>query len=489
MILAVMCLCVILIIATVAAINVSVPKIEASNLHPSSTQLIWIVDLYVIIFAGLLFPSGAVGDRYGRKGALLAGLATYAVGSIFASLSQNIPQLLAARALMGIGAAFIMPTTLAFITQVFEGIERRRAISLWAACTAIGGGFGLLIGGAVSQYLDWQYLFWIGGGIGIVALILAAVYAPKTPTYKQPIDVVGAGLLVICFVALMYGIIEAVNVGWDHWTILTAFGVSILSMAIFIFFELRQKQPLLDPRTFKIPELRSGALGIATSFFAMFSLYFVNAQFLQYSKGYSPLLAGIAILPATASLFFFSRISYILTGRFGTKPIVIAGMLTITLGLLLLSLIESSTSYVWYALALIVVAVGPGISNPAMSDAIMESFPEEKAGIGSAINDTSREVGSALGIALIGTIVTIEFPKLIPQQVLSAVGLTTQTSVYTILQKIQALGGQNYNLEAAGRQAFANSIHVGFRISALVAFVVAVILYWWYPRDQAKSLR
>src|SRR3977135_3459602 len=166
MILPVMCLCVVLIIALVAAINVPIPQIEASSLHPSNTELVWIVDLYVIVFASLLFPAGAIGDRYGRKRALLAGLGAYVAGSILAALANTTPLLLGARVIMGAGAAFIMPTTLALITETFDGGERPRAIAVWAAFTAIGGGVGLVVGGAIVTYLTWQHLFWMGASIG-----------------------------------------------------------------------------------------------------------------------------------------------------------------------------------------------------------------------------------------------------------------------------------------------------------------------------------
>jgi EmrB/QacA subfamily drug resistance transporter len=488
MILAVMCLCVVLIIATVAAINVAIPKIETSSLEPSNTQLVWIVDSYVIVFAGLLFPAGAIGDRYGRKGALLAGLATYVAGSTLAALSTTIPLLLGARVIMGVGAAFIMPTTLAIITDTFAGRERTRAIGTWAAFTAIGGGVGLIAGGAIVKHLTWQHLFWIGAGIGLVALVLATIYTPATPRQERRIDVVGAALLVLCFVALLYGIIEAPTAGWGAPSNLTAFGISAAALAVFVWYELRHKDPLLDPRFFRLPTLRVGALGITTSFFAMFSLYFVNSQFLQYVKGFDPLLTGLAILPATTSLYCSSLLSARLAERFGTKIVVITGMLFMAFGLFLLSFCGPNTPYIWYALALAVVAVGPGLSNPSMSASIMGSLPKEKAGVGSAINDTARELGSALGIAAMGTILTNEFPKLLPPQVLQAVGVeTARRSVAEVLEMVQtwSLATEDSSLYLV-RLAFANAIHTGFRISAVIVLVVTAIILWWYPGQEQR---
>jgi MFS family permease len=413
----------------------------------------------------------------------------YVAGSIVAALSGTIPTLLAARLIMGVGAAFIMPTTLAIITYTFEGRERTRAIAVWAAFTAVGGGIGLIVGGAIAKYLPWQYLFWIGAGIGLVALVLAAIHTPVTPRQQRPIDAIGAALLVTCVVALFYAIIEAPNTGWTNPTTLTTFGIAAAALAVFIWYELRQRDPLLDPRVFRIAKLRVGTLGITTSFFAMFSLYFVNAQFLQYAKGFDPLVTGVAILPATTSLYVSSLLSARLIERLGTKPVLIAGMLFIALGLSLLSFCGPDTPYIWYALALAVVAVGPGLSNPSMSASIMSSLPKEKAGLGSAINDTARELGSALGIAVMGTILTNEFPKLLPPQVLHAVGIeTARRSVAEVLQAVQSSGlaAQGDGLRLA-RLAFANAIHIGFRISALIVLVVTALIFKWYPAQEERA--
>jgi MFS family permease len=489
MILPVMCLCVVLIIATVAAINVSIPQIETSSLHPSNTQLVWIVDVYVIVFASLLFPAGAIGDRYGRKRALLGGLGAYVAGSIFAALASTTPLLLGARTIMGAGAAFIMPTTLAIISETFDGGERARAIAVWAAFTAIGGGVGLVVGGAIVTYLTWQHLFWIGASIGLATLTLAAIYAPATERQTGPIDVIGAVLLVVCVAALLTGIIEAPDAGWGGRSNLTAFAISAAALASFAWYELQLAEPLLDPRAFKLPTLRTGALGIATSFFAMFSLYFVNAQFLQYAKGFDPLVTGLAILPATASLYLSSLSSARLGERVGTKMVVIAGMLFMAFGLCLISICGPTTPYPLYALALAIVAVGPGLSNPSMSAGIMGSLPRDKAGVGSAINDTSRELGSALGIAVMGTILTNEFPRHLPPQVLQALGAdVARLSVAEVVRHVHSLSPamQDSSLYFV-RLAFADAVHTGFRISAAVVLVVAAMTFWWYPgrRDRA----
>ena len=486
-VLAVMCLCVTLVIATVAAINISIPKIEAGKLHPSGAQLLWIVDLYVVVFAGLLFPSGAIGDRYGRKTGLLCGLAVYSAGSILAALAPNITVFFAARVIMGMGAAFIMPITLAVITFVFSGKERQGAISTWSACAAVGGGIGLLAGGAISQLLNWNAIFLLGAFVGIIALIFAAIYTPKTPPSERPIDLPGSALLVTCFVSLLFGIIEAPELGWLSWPDLGAFAISAGAMTAFIFSGLKRKDALFDPRVFKKPELRSGALGVSVSFFAMFSLYFVNAQFLQYAKGYGPLLTGLAILPATATIFTFSKLSPWFTEKFGTRTVITSGMGCMAIGLLCLSFCGITTPYLWYALSLVLVAVGPGVSNPSFSDAIMNSFDPEKAGLGSAINDTTREVGSAIGVAVMGTFIAAIFPKKIPQPVLKLVGeKMAKGSVGDVIEKVQKvkLAPLAPNMEAL-KQAFTDAIHTGFRFSSLVVLIVAIVLYRWYP-EKAK---
>jgi predicted MFS family arabinose efflux permease len=238
-----------------------------------------------------------------------------------------------------------------------------------------------------------------------------------------------------------------------------------------------------------LPALRTGALGITTSFFAMFSLYFVNAQFLQYAKGYDPLVTGLAILPATASLYVSSLSSARLAERVGTKTVLITGMLFIALGLCLISICAPTTPYPWYALALAIVAVGPGLSNPSMSASIMGALPRDKAGVGSAINDTSRELGSALGIAVMGTILANEFPRRLPPQVLQAVGPdAARLSVAEVIQHVHtlSLAIQDSSLYFV-RLAFASAVHTGFRVSAGIVLVVTAISFWWYPTAQPRG--
>jgi predicted MFS family arabinose efflux permease len=238
-----------------------------------------------------------------------------------------------------------------------------------------------------------------------------------------------------------------------------------------------------------LPALRTGALGIATSFFAMFSLYFVNAQFLQYAKGFNPLITGLAILPATASLYLSSLASARLADRAGTKTVLIAGMLFIAVGLGLISLCGPTTPYLWYAVALAIVAVGPGLSNPSMTASIMGSLPSDNAGVGSAINDTSRELGSALGIAVMGTVLINEFPRRLPPQILDALGTdTARLAVAVVIRRVHALNPaiQEASLSAV-RVAFATAVHTGFRISAVVVLVVAGITLWWYPGPQDRA--
>lgn len=475
-----MCLCVTLIIATVAAINISIPKIEESELHPTSTQLLWIVDLYVVVFAGLLFPSGAIGDKYGRKTGLVCGLAAFTIASVLAALAKKIWLFFLARIIMGMGAAFIMPITLAVITFVFKGARRERAISVWAACTALGGGVGLMAGGLVSQFLTWNYVFFLGAAIGLLALILSAIFVPKTPAYDRVIDVRGSLLLVICFVSLLFGIIEAPEMGWISLLVIVAFAVSASAITTFILSSIGRKDALFDPRVFKDKALRSGAFGIAMSFFAMFSLYFVNAQFLQYAKGYSPLLTGLAILPATITIFTFSRLSSWFTQWLGVRTVLAGGIACVAAGLFFISLCGPDTPYLVYAAALVVTAIGPGLSNPTLSDAIMNSFEEKQAGIGSAINDTTREVGSALGVAVMGTFIAKQFPKGIPKETLRLVGMKlARGSVGDVIAKVQR-AHLNKDMPAI-REAFAQAIHTGYRFSALTVLLEAVVIWYWYP--------
>lgn len=475
LILAVMSACVVLAVALVAAINLAIPKLSASGLHPTSTQMLWIVDAYVIVFACLLIPAGALGDRYGRKGVLLTGLATFAAGCVACACAPSAPILIAGRALTGVGAALIMPASLSLSIQCYPPSRRAHTIATWTAATGAAGVLGNIGGGVVLEYLPWQGLFWLMVPIAVVLLALAARLAPRGARHPAELDLPGTTMLVAGFVSLIYGIIDGAQHGWTALPVLGAFGIALLIFAIFVGYALRAAHPVIDPRVFADPQLRAGTLGVTVTFFGLFALFYVNAQYLQYAKGYSPLLTGLAIGPLAVGMVIVSRRSVALTRRFGMRWTVAAGLLTLAAGLGLLSLIDARTPYLLYAAILIVMSVGMGLSMPTLSAAIIGALPHSRAGLGSGLNSATREVGSALGVAVLGTVLTARFTDRLPA-VLHA------HSAAEALGAAQRLGHAEHVRTVT---AFTDAMSIGFRLVAVVVLIIgAVVVYWLNGRQR-----
>ena len=439
--------CVVLAVALVAAVNLALPKLAASTaLHPDHAQLVWIVDAYVLVFACLLVPAGALGDRRGRKGALLTGLAVFAAGCVLAALAPNVAVLIAARALSGAGAALIMPASLSLAVGSVPPERRGHAVAVWTAATGAAGIAGNLVGGLVLQYLPWQGLFWVSAP---AALLLLALTARKTPRMAPspdagPADPTGTALLVLASLALLAGIIEGPAHGWTSPLVLGSFGAAAVLWALFLAHALRSARPLFDPRVFRARELRAGTLGIAATFFGLFALFYVNAQYLQQERGYSPALAGLAIGPVAVGMIVVSRRSPALVRRWGRGPVVTAGLALMVTGLALLSLLTTGTPYVPYAGILLLLSLGMGLAMPALSTAVLSALPPERAGLGSGLNSAAREFGSALGVAAMGTVL-------------------------------------------GSRTDFMDGMSTGFRVTAAVVAVLSALTVWWLRQpDQAE---
>ncbi|MFH8983716.1 MFS transporter [Streptomyces varsoviensis] len=470
LVLTTMCAAVILVVAMVSAVNLAVPKLADSDLNPSPTQLLWFVDAYVIVFACLLIPAGVLADRWGRKRALLCGLGVFAAGCLICALATGIPMLLAGRIVTGAGAALVMPTTLSLALIAFPPAERPQAIATWTGAAGIGGVVGYLVGGALLQTLPWQGLF--AAMVPVTAIVMYAVrYAPAAPRNPVPLDPVGTGLLVLGFVALLYGIIEGPAAGWTSAPIVSAFILGLLVLAAFALQQARSRHPMLEPQLFRTPRLRAGALGVTTAFFAMFALFFTNAQYLQYIKGMTPLTAGVAFLPLAVSMMLVSRRASRLTARFGARRVMAVGILLIAASLLCVSWSDSRTPYALYAVYLVAAGGGMGLTLPPLTMGIMGSVPAHRAGLGSGLNSAAREIGSALGVAVIGTVTTARFAAADP-----AAG-AGHHSAADILAAAARLGAGEH---ARAVTAFTDAAGTGYRVVAATLVVAAVFVLRWH---------
>ncbi|GJF33330.1 MFS transporter [Kitasatospora sp. NE20-6] len=404
-----MCACVLVAQGMVAAINLLLPRLAASALHPSATGLLWTVDAYVLVFAGLLIPAGACGDRYGRRPALLTGLALFAGGACLSAAAGplgSVAVLVAGRAVSGAGAALIMPATMSVLTELAGPGHRVKALASWTLAIGLGGLVGNLGGGLVAQYLPWEALFWAMAPLAAVLAAAVLRTVPRLPRHPAAPDPLGSVLLTAGTGALLYGIVEGPSRGWASAHVLGGFAAGAALLAGFTRYALTARHPLVDPRLFASRRLRAAALGTAASFFGLFALFFVNAQFLQYVKGYSPARTGFAIVPLTVGMALVPRLAVRLQARHGVRFVAGGGLALIGAGLLGMSTAGPATPYPLYAVWLLVLSAGLGLCAPGLTHAVMSELPPRQAGLGAGLNTAAREFGAALGVAVVGTVLT-----------------------------------------------------------------------------------
>src|SRR3954447_331682 len=399
-----------MIVMANASLNVALPTL-AESLHTGASGLQWIVDAYSLVFAGLLLTAGSLGDRYGRRLALNGGLIVFGAASLFAAMSSSSGAIIGARAVMGVGAAFVMPATLSILAHVFPPKERPRAIAVWAGFAGVGVAMGGVVSGLLLEEFWWGSIFIINVVVVVVALIAGFFLIPKSrEKIHAPLDPIGAVLSIAGLAALVYGIIEAPDNGWLSTQTLVTLGAAVVILGGFIWWELRAKEPMLDLGYFRNPRFTAATTAISLVFFAMFGSYFLFTQYLQFVHGYSPLSAGVRILPWALAYLVAATQSAKLVERFGQRRVVASGLTIAGVGIALLALTSSVTaSYWWFALAVVVQALGMGITTAPSTGAIMRSLPLHKAGVGSAVNDTTRELGGALGVAVMGSLVASQF--------------------------------------------------------------------------------
>ena len=498
-ILGVLVLSLVLVVAAVSSVNTAIPSIR-TQLQPTDSQLLWIVDLYAVVFAGLLLPAGALGDKFGRRGALQFGLAVFAVASVLASESGSPAQLLAWRGVMGLGAAFIMPSTLSLLTSVFPPQERSKAIAVWTGFAGAGGVIGTLIGGLVLNSFWWGSVFFVSVPIALIALVLVTLLCPSSKEeVNRRLDPIGALLSVVGFGALLYGIIEGPEKGWGSIHSVGAFALAAIALIGFVLWEKRSSEPMLDMKFFAIRRFGIGSLGVTFVFLAMFAMFFLMAQYLQSVRGYSPLRSGFATLPFAIVMIALSPRGPALGEKFGTKRVISVGFVILPIALFLLSLITATSPYWFVALCLCAMALGPAFAIPTFSSGIVLSLPLDKAGVGSAVNDTTREVGGAIGIAVLGSILSSHYrsgmkPAIaqLPAEA-GQVAEAAQRGVGALSGLVKAAPNipelkdrlpQLNGLLGAAQKEFVGGMQIGFRVAAISMVFVAAAVIRFYPKEE-----
>jgi EmrB/QacA subfamily drug resistance transporter len=456
-------------------LNVALPTIQ-EDLDATSSQLQWISDGYLLVFAGLLLAAGSLGDRFGRRHALVSGLVVFGAGSLVAMFADSSNALIAGRAIMGLGAAGIMPTTLSILTNMFPANERPKAIGIWAAVSGVGIALGPTSGGWLIEHYDWNSVFVINLPIVAVCLAAALWLVPNSRDPESPrIDFVGTGLSIAGLSAIVWGLIEAPERGWGSATILGAFAIGIAIVAAFIAWERRTDHPMLDVRVFRNLRFSAASLSIAFMFFALMGVMYLMTQYMQTVIGYSALETGLRVLPIAAGMILASKAAVVLSQRLGTKLVVATGLGIVAASLVLVAGFEVDSSYSQIATALGMIGVGIGLAMSPATEAIMGALPREKAGIGSAMNDVVREVGGTLGIAVLGSLLTSYYSSSMDDAVAglpSGAAESASDSVGAAHGIAAQVGGDaGSHLLNTANQAFVD----GLATTALIAAAAAVL--------------
>jgi EmrB/QacA subfamily drug resistance transporter len=489
--LSVLCLSLLLIVAGNSSLNVALPSIQRA-LGSSQSQLQWMVDIYSLVFAGLLLPAGALADRFGRKWALQGGLVLFLVASLAASVSTETWQLLVWRAVTGVGAAFIMPGTLSVLNNVFrEGREKQRAIGIWAGCAGLGGALGPVLSGVLLRDFAWGSVFLINVVICVVAIGAGLVLVPNSSDpHEAELDPLGALLAVVGLATVLYGIIEAPDNGWGSTITIAAIGFGAAVLVGFGAWELRSRHPMLDIRLFRVREFNVGSLTITLQYFAAYGFFFVSLQYFQIAHGYSPLTAALLALPVGVFSMVGAPLSARFVERHGPRTVVGTGLLISAAGFLLLGWVTPTTAAILLLVAAALIGMGLGQTTAPSTTLIMTSVPRAKSGVGSAINDLSRELGGALGIAVLGSVVSTAYQHQIAPKI-AAVGALPKgagTSVFTTLDAAGKLHGPaGAALAGAATDAFSSAFGIAMIAGAAVLVLNSILVWVRQVRPEAAT--
>jgi EmrB/QacA subfamily drug resistance transporter len=491
----VLCVSLIVIVLDNTILNVALPTLA----HPTSngglgatgSELQWMVDAYTIVFAGLLLTAGSLGDRFGRYKALTFGLSVFGIGSLLSAFAPNASVLIATRALMGVGGAFIMPSTLSVLTNVFtEARERGRAIGIWAGVSALGIGIGPISGGILLAHFWWGSIFLVNVPIVILGLIFGYLLVPDSRDPSAPrLDPLGAALSIAGLTTFLWAVIEAPSNGWTAPEVLAGFAIGIVLLVAFLLWELHTSSPMLNMHFFENPRFSAASGAITITFFSLFGTLFLMTQYLQSVLGYSTIKAGAVLLPQAAMIMVAAPLSSIWVQRFGNKRVVATGLVIVGVGFLSFLTLQPDSSTIHFIFVSLLIGLGMGNVMAPATDSIMGSLPRAKAGVGSAVNDTTRQVGGAFGVAVLGSILSSQYathftarvPEGLPSQAIDAgkdsvgAALGVASSLPSGLQHLAP------GLIDAAKSSFVDGFHVAALIAAILVFGAAIGVLRFLP--------
>ncbi|WP_116999114.1 DHA2 family efflux MFS transporter permease subunit [Desertimonas flava] len=485
-ILGALCLSLMIVVIANTSLNVALPKMsESLGLSNSAQQ--WVIDAYSLVFAGLLFTAGSLGDRWGRKRFLLAGIAVFGVASAYATFFVSTGgELIFARAAMGVGGALVMPATLSILVNTFPAGERAKAIAIWSGIAGGGGALGIVLGGWLVEHFWWGSTFAINIPVAAIALVLCFILLPESRESSHGrIDFVGAALSIAGLVLLVYGLIEGPHWGWTDPQTLAVIAGGIVALALFALWELRTASPMLEVRLFKNATFSVSSIGITLVFLTMFGFFFVVSQLFQLVLGYGPFESGLRMLPIMPFLMIFTPISAVAVARLGVRRVVLPGMVVTAGGITILSQLHAESGYLHVLVGMAVMALGMAFTMTPMTTLIMSSVPPEHAGMGSAMNDTTRELGTTLGVAVLGSILSSGFASQFRDTAATLPDDTrhlAESSLAGARVVSEQIGGeQGTAIFDAAKDAWVNGLEMAMLVGAGIILGAALLTYFLLP--------
>ncbi|MFC9999914.1 MFS transporter [Nocardia sp. NPDC127526] len=481
--LAVSGLSVALVVAAMAALYSALPGIAAET-GVAQQQLTWVVDGYTLALACLVLPAGALGDRWGRRVVLIAGMAVFTLGSAAPLLFDGPIGLIAARAVAGVGAAFVMPSTLSLLTAGFPEERRGQAVGVWAGVAGSGGALGIIGSGLLLQWLPWQSIFIGMTVIGALLLAASCTVSESIAAERPPLDLWGSVTVAAAVGLVVVAAIEAPARGWLDPLVLGTLCGGVAAAAVFVLIEVRTTHPLLDVRLFRDRGFGSGTVSLTMQFLVSFGLFMLLVQFLQLILGYSPLLASLAMGPMIVPLVAVSLFTHRLVDRFGLRAVTFTGLTLVGGGLLAIARLDLSSGYLDVLGSLLVMSTGMGLSSAPATAAIVAGTPVAKHGVAAAVNDAAREIGAALGIAIAGSVLAAGYsnhiapalPRL-PEAARGPVG----DSLAAALQVADRAGPQAQPLIDFAKTAFLQGFQQAGTVLGILMPAAAVVIAAWAP--------
>lgn len=474
------CGALVVVMSAVAGVNVALPDIAVDR-GASATDLTWIADAYTVALAALVLPAGAIGDDFGRRRTLIGGTLVFGLANAAAAAAGSASAIIIARIVMGIGAAFIMPSTLSTITAVVHPDHKGRAVGIWTGFASVGSIMGLLLSGYLMEHYTWRATFIGTAVLAAVSLIVVALLVPNTKSGEEPApDLPGGGLSAIAIGTLIYGIIEGADEGWTHSSVIAAFVAAVLAIILFVFHELRTARPMLDPRLFTDSGFSSGTAALVIQFLGTFGFFFVGLQYIQLMLGYAPLKSSLAMLPMAFVVLPVSAIVPKIAAQLGNRVVIIAGLGCMVAGFLLLARLETNSTYSDLLVGMLVFSGGLALSATPATNIIVNSLPPEKQGVASAMNDVTRELGAALGIALLGSLFSagyrnaLKLPATVPQEAAGTIRQSPAAGMHVAADP--HLGTLGPSVNDAVRDAFVIGLSHAFIGGAAITGLTLIML-------------